>query len=168
MAVVTRTTSAGGGVGTRARKSRRHRALPHTADAGFVAAASVLPELFEEAGTSLAELAADVAPGVEASRWEDVFLEADDLTGLAYAWLNELIALADVHHSAVVATRVEQLDGPEAVDATGPWRLRGRVGLSARGQPEVRFLRQPKAATYHRLVVERKGLCWTMRAYVDL
>lgn len=151
-----------------ATETRRHRALPHTADAGIMAMASTLPTLLEEAGTCLAELSAEVGPGVQAAHWEDVFLEADDLTGLLYAWLNELIALADVHHGVVVATRIVQLVGPEATDASGPWKLRARVGLSGRGQPGVRPLRQPKSATYHRLAVERKGLCWTMRAYLDL
>ena len=151
-----------------ATETRRHRALPHTADAGIMAMASTLPSLLEEAATCLAELSAEFGPGVQAAHWEDVVLESDDLMGLLYAWLNELVALADIHHGVVVATRIALLDGPEAADASGPWRLRARVGLCGRGQPGIRLLRQPKSATYHRLAVERKGVCWTLRAYLDL
>jgi SHS2 domain-containing protein len=151
-----------------AAETRGHQLLPHTADAGIMAMASTLPSLFEEAATSLAELTAEFGPGARASRWEDVVLESDDLTALVYAWLNELIALADVHHGVVVATRVIRLDGPESIHTSGPWRLRARVGLGADGQPGILLLRQPKSATYHRLIVERTGLCWTMRAYLDL
>jgi len=156
------------GEATRASASRSRRALPHIADAGFTAAAPTLSELFEEAATCLAELAADIAPGTEASAWEEVVLVADDLAGLAFAWLNALIALSDIHHGAVVATHVAQVDGPSADEAVGSWSLRGRVGLRPYAEGGVRALREPKAATYHGLVLGRRGCCWTLRAYLDL
>lgn len=168
MSPIAKAQAKGLGTGKRAAASGTHSALPHTADAGFVAAASSLHKLFEEAGASLAELVASLDAGVEACLWEDVVLDADNLPGLAFAWLNELIALADIHHGAIVTTTVEGLDGPLTGEGNGPWRLRGRVGLRTAGEPGVRLLHQPKSATYHRLIVERKGLCWTMQAYVDL
>jgi SHS2 domain-containing protein len=145
-----------------------HRALPHTADAGFMAAASDLPALFCEAARALSELSADVSLGVPASVWHAVELEADDLPALACAWLNELIALADIHHGAVVATSDPQVDGPSGNDAVGKWSLRGRVGLRPHVEGGVRVLREPKSATYHGLALEQRDGCWTLRAYLDL
>lgn len=168
MAAVTRTIVAGGGGGACARKARMHRALPHTADAGLMAAASDLRALFQEAATALSEIAADVAPGVEASIGHDVALEADDLPSLAYTWLNELIALSDIHHAAVVGTHVIHVDSPAADEAVGCWSLRARVGLRPYAEGGVRALRQAKSATYHGLVVERQDGCWTLVAYLDL
>ncbi|MEX1172362.1 MAG: archease [Chloroflexota bacterium] len=145
-----------------------HRELPHTADAGFTAAASELPALFREAATALSEISAEIAPGVAASIWQAVELEADDLPALAYAWLNELIALRDIHHGAVLATSLVQVDGPSNDDAGRTWSLRGRVGLRPYVEGGVRVLQEPKSATYHGLVLKRSDGCWTLRAYLDL
>lgn len=168
MAAVITTTGACRRRRARARRAASHGALPHTADAGFTAAASDLPGLFHEAATALTEMASDVAPGVPVSVWHDAEVEADDLPGLAYAWLNELIALADIHHAAVVSTHVIGVDGPAASEAAGSWSLRARVGLRPYAAGGVWARSQPKSATYHGLGVRRTGACWTLRAYLDL
>jgi SHS2 domain-containing protein len=168
MTAVTTIMAAGGRGGADPRGAPMHVALPHTADAGFMAAASDLPALFQESAVALAEIAAEIAPGTEASIGHDVSLEADDLPSLAYAWLNELIALADINHAAVVSTRVMGVDSHAADKAVGSWSLRARVGLRPYAAGGVRVLREPKSATYHGLVVERTGACWTLRAYLDL
>jgi SHS2 domain-containing protein len=147
---------------------RRHRALPHTADAGFTATAPSLPQLFEESAAALSDLTTSRGRGVEASSWEQVVLDADDLPGLAFAWLNELIALADIHRAAIVATAIDRLEVRGASAEDGRWHLESRVGLRATSEPGVRVLRQLKSATYHGLTVEGRGTRWTMRAYVDV
>lgn len=145
-----------------------HRQLAHTADAGFMAAAPELPTLFREAATALSEISAEIAPGLGPSVWRAVELEAHDLPALAYAWLNELITLRDIHRAAVVATDLVQVDGPSGDQAVEAWILRGRVGLRPYVEGGVRVLREPKAATYHRLALERDRGRWTLRAYLDL
>jgi SHS2 domain-containing protein len=133
-----------------------------------MAAASELPALFREAATALSEISAEIAPDVAPSIWHAVELEADDLPALAYAWLNELIALRDIDHGAVLATSLVQVDGPSNDDAGGTWSLRGRVGVRRYVEGGVRVLREPKSATYHGLVLKRGDGCWTLRAYLDL
>lgn len=147
---------------------RGHAPVPHTADAGFTAAAPDLPALFQEAATALTEIAADVATGVVASAWLDIALEARDVSELAYEWLNELITLGDIHHAAIVATRLLAVDPPDPAYAPGRWRLCGRVGLRSYSEGGVRPLRQLKSATYHGLVVDHRAGGWTLQAYVDL
>jgi SHS2 domain-containing protein len=168
MAAATRRAAGVGRGAAWAARRGMHRELPHTADAGFMAAASELPALFREAATALSEISAELAPGVAPSIWHAVELEADDLPALAYAWLNELIALRDIHHGAVVATSLVQVDGPSNDDAAGTWSLRGRVGLRPYIEGGVRILQEPKSATYHGLVLKRSDGCWTLRAYLDL
>jgi SHS2 domain-containing protein len=165
MAAVRRTTEARG---RRTERAATHEVLPHTADAGFTATASDARALFQEAAIALAEIAADFAPGMEASIRHDVVVEADSLPSLAYTWLNELIALADIHHAAVVSTHVIGVDGPAAGEAAGNWTVRARVALRPYAAGGVLARSQPKSATYHGLVVRRIGACWMLRAYVDL
>jgi SHS2 domain-containing protein len=155
-----RTPAAGGDSG--------HETLPHTADAGIRAWAPDLGQLFEEAGLGLAEIAADVDPGIPLEAPVPIELEAADLPALAYRWLNELVWQADARGAAVGAidgVRVELAD-PGSLSAG--WRLTADVrhvmvdGRLARRRLDV------KAATYHRLSVSFQDGRWTMEAYVDV
>jgi SHS2 domain-containing protein len=143
---------------------RGHEPLPHTADAGFRARATTLPELFTEAAAALAELAAEVDSDVEPSAVEVVALEAADLDALVYAWLNELISLAAVARAALVGVVVERVDRQE--DAG--WSMAATVRLTAVDGSSVRPLSDIKSATYHGLLVERAGAGWRMEAYLDI
>jgi len=145
-----------------ARVLRGHEAIPHTADVGIRATASDLAGLFEEAAQAVAEIAADVqarAISAPESAGESVELAAADLPALAFAWLNELIGLLDIHGPLVradVAT-VEAL--PD-----GGWRLRGRAAFGGGARPRLDI----KSATYHGLVVERISGGWRLTAYLDI
>jgi SHS2 domain-containing protein len=129
---------------------------------GIRADAPNLPALFEEAALAVAEIAADAstdAGGRPGAVGRHVALEADDLPGLAFAWLNELIGLADIHGPlarAEVAT-VEANPG-------GRWLLRGHAAFGGGASPRLDI----KSATYHGLVVERIGEGWRMTAYLDV
>lgn len=147
------------------RATRRHGPLPHTADVGIEAVAPDPRALFEEAAAALAELTADPAPGAEVTAWEGVALEGRDLAGLAYAWLNELIALIDIERAGIVAVSVDRL---ERVEPDLAWGLHARVGLRRYAEGGVQPRSQAKAATYHGLAVERGPDGWTLRAYLDV
>ncbi len=141
-----------------------HGLVAHTADAGIWATAPDLAGLFEQSALALGELIAEAGPDGRFD-WREVGLEAPDLPGLAYAWLNELIAIVDIHRAAIVATEVTEL--ADAADGR-PARLRARVGLRSFGEPGVRVLGQVKSATYHRLRVERAGDGWRLEGFLDL
>lgn len=163
------TTLAEGTGGCRdSRSGRRHTIVPHTADAGLLVAAPTLSSLFEEAASALASFTADVAPGTPASVWEAVELEAIDLPGLAYGWLNELVTLSDVHRGALVEATVDRIDEPAGSPPDRSWRLTGRIGLRPYASGGARARRQAKSATYHRLEVRHRGRRWTMLAYLDI
>jgi SHS2 domain-containing protein len=152
----------------RAVAKRHHVILPHTADIGFEASAGDLGALFEEAAAALAELTAETAPSVSPTSWLAVDLRAADLPGLAFAWLNELIALSEIHRSAIVSVDVDHIDHPPRIPAPSHPTLAARVGLHSLGSADVRPLRAVKSATFHGLVVQRVGRRWVMRAYLDV
>jgi SHS2 domain-containing protein len=160
---------------------RSHELLPHTSDVGFRAVAADPRGLFEEAATALAELSADADPGVGPSAWHRVELAADDLPGLAFAWLNELISLADLQHAAIREATVERLDrsgdgsrepcvdrGRDGDGGPGPWRLSARLGLRKFSEGGLRPRLGLKSATYHGLLAQRVGAAWEMQAILDV
>lgn len=152
---------------------RGHEALGHTADARIRAWAPRLAALYEEAAAALGALTVAARPGISATAWLDVEVTADDLERLAYAWLNELIGLAEIEHGGIVAASVDHLRGAGA-DATddvasrGPWHLVGRMGIHPFDELDVRALRQAKAATLHGLRVESGPGGWVLEAVLDM
>jgi len=153
---------------------RRHEIVGHTADMGLTAAAPDLPSLFEEAALALAEASADLdARAVEPSdreveAGEAIELETDDHVALAYAWLNELIGLAQARGRALARTEVARVE--RTPDGAG-WRLLGRAWFVpfAEGEgPGARARLDVKSATYHRLAVRRGRGGWRLTAYLDV
>lgn len=141
---------------------RFREAIPHTADVGIRASAPDLPTLFEEAALAVGDLAADTAvtaadaPG---GAGEGIELEAPDLAGLAFGWLNEIVGLIDIH-GPLARVEVASVDG----ERDEAWRLRGRAWLGGRGRIRLDI----KSATYHGLAVERIPGGWRLTAYLDV
>jgi SHS2 domain-containing protein len=145
---------------------RGHEIIPHTADTGLRAWASDLCGLFEEAAAALAEIAADVSQVPLSADQQDavpIILEAEDLAGLAFAWLNELVSLADVRRAALAGTSVQRVDS-----APGRCGLRALARYIERDTPGVRPRHDVKSATYHGLVVEGEAGGWSLTAYLDV
>ena len=138
-----------------------HRALEHTADVGFRAAAPEVPALFEQAAGALAELGADIR-GAGQLTPEPVELVAEDLPALMFRWLNELLGLAEVRGEALVRAEASSVDlvGSE-------WVVRGRAWFAPFDEI-VRPRLQVKAATLHRLRVVPAAGGWRAEAYFDI
>ena len=166
--------------------ARGREILPHTADTGLRAWAPDLPGLFEEAAAAVAEIAAEVPTEVRAVMASGVpgdgiasgvpgggtvvgadegriLLDAPDLVGLAFAWLNELVGLADVRHAALAGTCVQRVGV-----AAGGCQIEARAWFVDRAAPGVRLRHDVKSATYHGLVVEREDETWSLTAYLDI
>ena len=148
--------------------SRTHRIVPHTADVGIEIGAADPGSLFEEAAVAVASIAADIEGNPPAATWDCVTLEASDLPALAYAWLNEIIGLSDIHRGALVAACVDRLTLEPSTDGRACWTLRARVGFRSFGGRDVRPHCQVKAATFHELAVRQDGDVWTLTAYLDI
>lgn len=172
-------------------RPREHDLLAHTADMGLRAAAADLPGLFEEAAVALGEIGADLEPEMDREQETNrepgagerpqapeghvmadepiaVRLRAQDLVGLTFAWLNELIGLADTAHAALAGTRVERVERVEPSTADADWELEARVWLQPFGGGRARPRLGVKSATLHRLAVEREAAGWSLVAYLDV
>ena len=140
---------------------RWHAAVGHTADVGVRATAPDIEGLLEEAAVALAELSAEVG-SVSSARTEPIEVRGDDLTALTYAWLSELVGLADALGEALVRAEVHR------VEATlHGYFARGVATFAAYGA-RVRPRMQVKAATFHRLKVTREPDGWALEAYFDV
>jgi SHS2 domain-containing protein len=150
-----------------------HETLDHTADAGLRATSPDLSGLFMEAAAALAELAADVTPEAEGIEVERIELEASDLAGLAYEWLNELIGLADIRRAALAGTRIDLLEevpppGDPGDEVSWRWRLIGSARFVPLDERTARPRLGVKSATYHGLRVDPVERGWTLTAYLDV
>jgi SHS2 domain-containing protein len=157
--------------------------LAHTADVGVRARGATLEEAFEQATVGLAEVlgawrpegaaragggARGPGPGAGAgghgpggaggTEAVAVDVGGGDLGGLLVDWLNEVLWAHEVRqHPAVVAVRVERVAGGRAT---------GTVTFATAGPPADGTA--VKAATYHRLRVDRDGDGWLAEVYLDV
>lgn len=96
-------------------------------------------------------------------------LSAHDLDALAFAWLNELLGLAEARGLALVGTHVSRIERVAAGEGGElGWVLDGTAALAPYGPEGVRPRRHVKAVTFHRLSVAREAPGWTLTAYADL
>lgn len=134
----------------------RFEILEHTADVGLRLSGDTLEEVFEAAGEGFATLQGAWFPGVGEERGIEV--RAVDNAGLLVAWIDELLYLQEAEDAVFGGFDVRRVsDGAlEAVARVAP---RAERELEAAGV---------KAATYHRLRLERGGGGWTADVYLDV
>src|SRR5579862_1560442 len=82
----------------------RFEILEHPADVGFRAYGATLEELFANAALALISIAGEIEP-VEESERREIVVAGDDSESLLYAWLAEIVAVADADR--LVLRRVE-------------------------------------------------------------
>ena len=135
----------------------KYRFLEDTAiaDAAFEAEGESVEELFEACAQATFEVMAETET-VEAKDQEEVKLEAEDLEGLLFNWLAELIYLKDLKTSLFNKYKIK-------IEKPNGYRLQASVW----GEPIDAKKHKPKvdvkAVTYHLLEVKNKDNRWTAR-----
>lgn len=136
----------------------RFEILDHPADVGFLARGRTLPELFANAALALMSLGWQL-DAVEERERREIEAEGEDTETLLYAWLSEILAVADAE--AMVFRRFE------ASELTG-----GRVRGAAWGEPVDKMRHKPltyiKAVTLHQFEVKQTAAGWTARVFLDV
>jgi len=136
----------------------RFKTIEHTADIGIEVEADTLEELFEGAALGMLSIivdpSRDIGRGIEA----EVSLEAGDIEGLLFEWLNELIFMMDARG---VLLSEFQVDGINEV------HLEATVRGEKIRQGGNRLMTEVKAATFHQLLVEKRGT-WFARVILDV
>jgi SHS2 domain-containing protein len=138
--------------------------LEHPADVGFLAYGATLAELFENAALAMCSLAC--APEkIEDRERREITAAASDVESLLYAWLAEILAIADAEQLVFQSVSVTELREPSASSS-------GEVRGTARGE---KFNRERhaagtyiKAVTLHQFTVERTAEGYRARVYLDL
>jgi SHS2 domain-containing protein len=127
-------------------------------DAGIRAFGSDLKELFVNAGIGMYSLVTDMQDIAETMHIS-VAARCETLEGLFVAWLNELIFQFDTY--GFVGKRIS-ITGLTDTDVSAT--LSGEEFDPARHEQRLLI----KAATYHRLVLEKRGDHWQAEVIFDI
>ena len=136
----------------------RFRILEHTADIGFEAFGSTLPEVFENAARALAHLMAEPS-SVEPVEQVRIEVQGTDLPDLLVNWLSEILYEHDAGRLLFHDFGVERLDDHAASGIAWGEKIdpaRHRTNLMV------------KAITYHQLSLQQTAGGWRAQVYVDI
>ena len=132
--------------------------LEHPADVGFRAWGRTQAEVFENAALALFSLACDLAAVAEKES-RTVEVTGNDLENLLYAWLAELLAIAEGERLAFRRAALSVADA-------------SRVRATVYGEPLDRSRHHSgthiKAVTFHQLYVRETPDGWSAQVFLDL
>ena len=132
--------------------------LEHPADVGFLAYGETREELFQNAAAAMLALGCETA-AIEERERREVTAEGEDVEALLYAWLAEILAVADAEGLVFRRAEVTELN-------------EGRVHGVAYGEKFDRSRHNAgtyiKAVTFHQLEVRRTGQGWKARVFLDV
>ena len=125
---------------------KKYELIEHTADIGLRANGETLAEAFANAALGMFSLMAELDEVVE-TQSRRVDIEADDVEGLLFEWLNSLLYSFDVEmllfkRFDIIELEDKKLSASCYGDKYNPSRHSLRMGV--------------KSATYHRLEVDRE------------
>jgi SHS2 domain-containing protein len=150
----------------------RFEIIEHPADVGFIAHGATLEELFVNAALALASLAC--APAEIAEREQrEIVARAGDIESLLYAWLAEILAIADAEHLVFRRFVVTHFASAAAKTENEPREgLREEVHGIAFGEPFDRARHTAgtylKAVTYHQFRIEQTPAGFRATVFLDL
>jgi SHS2 domain-containing protein len=143
---------------------KRFDIIEHPADVGFHAYGNNVAELFENASLAMCSLAC-VPDKIEERETRELSATGADLESLLYAWLAEILAVADADQLVVRRVAVTKISEPEK-------GTEGEVRGTAFGEKFDRERHAAgtyiKAVTLHQFVVERTAEGLRARVFLDL
>jgi len=135
--------------------------LEHTADIGMAVYGKTKREVFINAARGMFEIIAGGTKNLKENFYDKIKLEADNLEGLLFAWLNELLYISE--------TKLVILNKFEIKDLSN-----NKIAAEVKGMKinrlDCKIKREIKAVTYHRLEVkedQESGL-WSVRVIFDI
>jgi protein archease len=132
--------------------------LEHPADIGFRAWGRTQSDLFENAALALFSLSCEL-PTVQESESRTIEVTGSDVENLLYAWLAELLAIAEGERLVFRRVAVSLVDA-------------GRIRATVYGEPLDRRRHRSgthiKAVTFHQLYVKETPDGWSAQVFLDL
>jgi len=135
--------------------------IDHTADIGLIAYGKNKEQVFINAAKGMFEIIAEENKTLKENFCDKIKLEADNLEGLLFAWLNELLYISE--------TKLVILNKFEIKDLSN-----NRIGAEVEGMKINRLgckiKREIKAVTYHCLEVkeDKESGLWRAQVIFDI
>lgn len=125
---------------------RRFKLIEHTADTGLIAYGSSLSEAFANAAYGMFSIITELKK-VRKMEQKSVAVSAEDIEGLLFEWLNNLIYVFDVEHLLLKQFDITEFNEQNL----------NAVCWGEKYYPPRHQLRQGiKSATYHMLKIDKK------------
>ena len=135
--------------------------LEHTADIGIAAYGKTKREVFINAAKGMFEIIAGGTKNLKENFYDKIKLEADNLEGLLFAWLNELLYISETKLVILSKFKIKELSD---------FQIKAEVEGMKINPPSVKIEKEIKAATYHHLEIkkdEESGL-WRAQVIFDI
>ena len=135
--------------------------LEHIADIGIAAYGKTKREVFINAARGMFEIIAGETKNLKENFYDKIKLEADNLEGLLFAWLNELLYISETKLVILSKLKIKELSD---------FQVKAEVRGMKINPPSVKIEKEIKAVTYHRLEIkkdEKSGL-WRAQVIFDI
>jgi SHS2 domain-containing protein len=135
--------------------------LEHTADIGMAAYGKTKREVFINAARGMFEIIAGETKNLKGNFYDKIKLEADDLEGLLFAWLNELLYISETKLVIFNKFEIKDLSNNKIVAEVKGIKI---------NQLGYKIKKEIKATTYHLLEIkedEESGL-WRAQIIFDI
>ena len=132
--------------------------IEHPADVGFIAYGATREELFANAALAMMSLACELS-GIEERERREVSATGADAESLLYAWLAEILAIADAEQLVFRRAEVAHFSKNE---------IRGAAFGEKFDKSRHRAGTYIKAVTYHQLRVEQTPDGWRAQVFLAL
>ena len=135
--------------------------IDHTADIGIAAYGKTKREVFINAAKGMFEIISGDTKNLKENFYDKIELEADNLEGLLFAWLNELLYISETKLVILSKFKIKELSDFQ-IEA----EVRG-IKINRLGH---KIEKEIKAVTYHRLEIkkdEESGL-WSAQVIFDI
>ncbi len=135
--------------------------LEHTADIGIAAYGKNKEQVFINAARGMFEIIAGENKNLKENFYDKIKLEADNLEGLLFAWLNELLYIGETRLVILNKFQIRELSD---------FQIKAEVRGAKINPPSIKIEKEIKAVTYHRLEIkkdEESGL-WRAQVIFDI
>ena len=131
--------------------------LEHTADIGIAAYGKTRKEVFINAAKGMFEIISGDTKNLKENFYDKIELEADNLEGLLFAWLNELLYISETKLVILNKFEIKDLSNNKIAAEVRGMKI-NRLGCKIK--------REIKAVTYHRLEIKKDKESGLWRAQI--